>query len=120
MILTNKKSAIITAETGGGKTLAYVVPLLENLKKDSRKVIFLTPSRHLQLQLAQVVHSVAMQMEPKPSFCLAPPPPGLPPSKVPKALIHISSPSLLLEGFRKPKQLAAYLKGSAFLKLKKC
>ena len=51
-LLFAKKSAIILAETGSGKSLAFIAPLLHMLKHgDGLKAIVLSPTRELTIQL---------------------------------------------------------------------
>lgn len=49
-IISSKRSAIILAETGSGKSLAFAVPLLENLKRGSGlKALVIAPTRELTI-----------------------------------------------------------------------
>jgi ATP-dependent RNA helicase DeaD len=45
-----KKNAIVLAETGSGKSLAFVMPMLHLLKKgDGLKAIVIAPTRELTI-----------------------------------------------------------------------
>jgi superfamily II DNA/RNA helicase len=50
------KDLILLSPTGTGKTLAYLLPLLETLKPEEKGVqaVVLVPSRELALQIEQV------------------------------------------------------------------
>jgi superfamily II DNA/RNA helicase len=51
-ILFDKKDAIILAETGSGKSLAFITPLIHLHKKgDGLKAIIIAPTRELSIQL---------------------------------------------------------------------
>lgn len=47
-----KRSAIVLAETGSGKSLAFIAPLLEMIKRgDGLSAIVIAPTRELTIQL---------------------------------------------------------------------
>jgi len=49
-IIKQKRSAIILAETGSGKSMAFAVPLLEMIKRgDGLKAVVLAPTRELTI-----------------------------------------------------------------------
>lgn len=51
-ILFDKKDAIVLAETGSGKSLSFITPLIHLHKKgDGLKAIILAPTRELSIQL---------------------------------------------------------------------
>jgi len=51
-IIKERKDAIILAETGSGKSMAFAVPLLETIKRGSGlKAVVLAPTRELTIQL---------------------------------------------------------------------
>lgn len=51
-ILFGKRSAIILAETGSGKSLSFIAPLLNMIKNgDGLKAIVVSPTRELTIQL---------------------------------------------------------------------
>lgn len=51
-ILMQQRDAIILAETGSGKSLTFIVPLLEMLKRgDGLKALVIAPTRELTIQL---------------------------------------------------------------------
>jgi superfamily II DNA/RNA helicase len=51
-ILFAKRSAMILAETGSGKSLAFIVPMVELIKRgDGLKSIIVAPTRELAIQL---------------------------------------------------------------------
>ena len=51
-ILFEKKDAIVLAETGSGKSLAFVTPLVHMHKRgDGLKAIIVAPTRELAIQL---------------------------------------------------------------------
>ena len=51
-IMKEKRSAIVLAETGSGKSFAFAVPLLEMIKRgEGLKAIVLAPTRELTIQI---------------------------------------------------------------------
>lgn len=51
-ILFEQRDAIILAETGSGKSLAFITPLLHMLKRgDGLKALIVAPTRELAIQL---------------------------------------------------------------------
>ena len=47
-----KRDAIVLAETGSGKSLTFIVPLLEMIKRgDGLKALVIAPTRELTIQL---------------------------------------------------------------------
>ncbi len=51
-VLFNKRSAIVLAETGSGKSLSFIAPLLHMLKHgDGLKALVVSPTRELTIQL---------------------------------------------------------------------
>ncbi|MGE6631689.1 DEAD/DEAH box helicase [Bacillus sp. NPDC077027] len=55
--IMNKRDVVAESPTGTGKTLAYVLPLLNNIQPDIKhpQVLILAPSRELVMQIFQVV-----------------------------------------------------------------
>ena len=50
--LFNRRSAIVLAETGSGKSLAFIAPMLHLLKNgDGLKAVVVSPTRELTIQL---------------------------------------------------------------------
>lgn len=60
-LLMQKKDVIARAHTGTGKTLAFLLPILEhlNLKQTVPEALVLTPTRELALQITEVAHYLA-------------------------------------------------------------
>jgi ATP-dependent RNA helicase DeaD len=59
-ILLNGKNLLGTAQTGTGKTAAFALPLLSNLKQQhSPQILVLTPTRELAIQVAEAFQSYA-------------------------------------------------------------
>lgn len=60
-LLMQKKDVIAQAQTGTGKTLAFLLPLLEqlNLKQTTPEALILTPTRELALQITEVAKWLA-------------------------------------------------------------
>ncbi len=60
LLLENKIDIIAQAQTGTGKTAAFALPLIENIKKNSKKVqaIILAPTRELVVQVCQEINSL--------------------------------------------------------------
>jgi ATP-dependent RNA helicase RhlE len=51
-VLFSRQSAIVLAETGSGKSLTFITPLLHMIKKgDGLRAIVLSPTRELTIQL---------------------------------------------------------------------
>jgi len=49
-VLFNRRSAIVLAETGSGKSLAFIAPMLHLLKNgDGLKAIVVSPTRELTI-----------------------------------------------------------------------
>ena len=55
---------VITAQTGTGKTLAFLLPLLERLRKPGRDLgvsaLILTPTRELAIQISEAFSQIAV------------------------------------------------------------
>lgn len=50
--MMQQRDAIILAETGSGKSLTFIVPLLEMIKRgDGLKALVIAPTRELTIQL---------------------------------------------------------------------
>ena len=60
-IIPQHKETIIHAQTGSGKTVAFLLPLLDQIDKDLHKVqlLILAPSRELALQIETVIRTMA-------------------------------------------------------------
>lgn len=58
--IKNKKDIIGEAQTGTGKTLAFLLPILENLEKNNKMIqtLILTPTRELAIQISEVIESL--------------------------------------------------------------
>jgi superfamily II DNA/RNA helicase len=54
--IASEKDVMILSPTGSGKTVAFLLPLIQNLKKDLKQVqvLVIVPSRELALQIEQV------------------------------------------------------------------
>lgn len=59
-VIPDTPNTIILSPTGTGKTLAFLLPLLQHLDPDSKEVqaLILVPSRELAIQIEQVVRSM--------------------------------------------------------------
>ena len=55
-IVLNKRDVIAQAQTGTGKTFAFVLPILEmiNPQKGDIQALILTPTRELALQITEI------------------------------------------------------------------
>lgn len=110
--ILNGTNVVLTAQTGTGKTMAYLLPLLTRLLNDEQlAILLLVPSRHLQLQLTLVLRSLLSDMDNPPSFALVPRKKGIPNGSVSgnKLRILISSPKLLIDEYKKPKEMAIFM-----------
>lgn len=60
-IVRSGVDVIVQAPTGTGKTLAFLLPLMEKMKAhvDEAQVLIVTPTRELTLQIAKVARSLA-------------------------------------------------------------
>lgn len=59
LLLANKKNIIWQAATGTGKTAAFGVPLIENLKHENHiQALILVPTRELAIQVAEEINSL--------------------------------------------------------------
>lgn len=57
-----KKDVIAQSKTGSGKTLAFLLPLLERVYKSaSEKILILTPTRELALQISEVLKTIDVE-----------------------------------------------------------
>lgn len=51
-VLVERRSAIVLAETGSGKSMAFIAPLLEMIKRgDGLSALVIAPTRELTIQL---------------------------------------------------------------------
>lgn len=70
-ILANS-DLLATAQTGSGKTVAYVIPLLHRWvcgdPKENPRTLVLVPTRELAQQVAEVLQNLATRLKPKPSI----------------------------------------------------
>lgn len=59
--IKNMKDVIAQAQTGTGKTLAFLIPLIENIDPDSpaTQAIIITPTRELALQITEEAQKLA-------------------------------------------------------------
>lgn len=58
--IRSKSDVVLLSPTGTGKTLAFLLPLIENLDKNSSEIqlLILVPSRELALQIEQVARTM--------------------------------------------------------------
>ena len=74
--ILNHKDVLGIAQTGSGKTLSYVLPLLQNMKEvttaDNRRInaLILVPTRELALQVESVCNTYAFAL-PNKLKCMA-------------------------------------------------
>ena len=65
------KDLVATAQTGTGKTLAFVLPLLERLLKNKTakgsQALILSPTRELAMQISETFHKLAAGTGRRPS-----------------------------------------------------
>lgn len=64
-VILSGKDVVGIAQTGTGKTLAYILPLLQGLKfskQNTPRVLILVPTRELVLQMAEMIESFAKYM----------------------------------------------------------
>jgi superfamily II DNA/RNA helicase len=51
-VMMSRRSAIILAETGSGKSMAFALPLLQMIKRgDGMKAFVIAPTRELTIQI---------------------------------------------------------------------
>jgi ATP-dependent RNA helicase RhlE len=73
-LVLQKADVVAQAQTGSGKTAAFVLPILNalleepNTKKPKIKVLVLTPTRELTLQVAEVFTSLSQEFAYKPKI----------------------------------------------------
>jgi ATP-dependent RNA helicase RhlE len=116
--LLSKQNTILTAMTGSGKTLCYLIPMLNSLYSRSEpvqnsyspKCLILTNSKHLQLQILLVLQSLNLSF----THSLLPLSSGLPLSKIGNIDIGISSPKQLLSIYKKNKDFEAFLENTRY------
>ena len=72
-LVLEKKDVVARAQTGSGKSAAFVLPLLEmwhkerdNAKKGKITILVLTPTRELTLQIASLFEELGEYLTPKP------------------------------------------------------
>lgn len=65
------KNVVGSANTGTGKTAAFLIPLINNLWQDrSKKVLVMTPTRELAIQIRQEFESFAQNMNLSSTICI--------------------------------------------------
>lgn len=64
-IAMEKKDVIAQAQTGTGKTLAFVLPILEKLDRDASHIqaLIVTPTRELALQITEEIEKLISDIE---------------------------------------------------------
>ena len=74
-LVLDNKDVVAQAQTGSGKSASFVLPLLElwnqnrdNAKKGKIKILVLTPTRELTLQVAQVFKEFSKNLAKKPQI----------------------------------------------------
>ncbi|ADN09231.1 DEAD/DEAH box helicase [Sulfurimonas autotrophica] len=74
-LVLNNKDVIAQAQTGSGKSASFVLPLLQlwsqkrdNAKKGKIKILVLTPTRELTLQVAEVFEEFSKDLAKKPQI----------------------------------------------------
>ncbi|MEA2051191.1 MAG: DEAD/DEAH box helicase [Campylobacterota bacterium] len=73
-IIKNKQNIIAQSQTGSGKTASFVLPLLdlfqsyETIKKPKIKILILTPTRELAIQIAQTFINFSEFIDKKPKI----------------------------------------------------
>lgn len=62
---TNSNDVILLSPTGSGKTIAFTIPMLKNLRASNGRVqaIVIAPSRELTIQIAKVVQAIASEVK---------------------------------------------------------
>lgn len=53
------KDVLATAQTGTGKTLSFLIPIIERLQKSEKKALILLPTRELAMQVEQAFRKIA-------------------------------------------------------------
>lgn len=53
------KDVLATAQTGTGKTLSFLIPIIERLQKSEKKALILLPTRELAMQVEQGFRKIA-------------------------------------------------------------
>ncbi|RXP61904.1 DEAD/DEAH box helicase [Lutibacter sp. HS1-25] len=59
-VIENNTNTVVLSPTGTGKTLAFLLPIIENLDPESSEIqaLILVPSRELAIQIEQVIRSM--------------------------------------------------------------
>ena len=60
LVIKSNNNVVLLSPTGTGKTLAFLLPVIKELKQDSKEVqlLILVPSRELAIQIEQVVREM--------------------------------------------------------------
>ena len=106
------KSVVLNAETGAGKTLAYLLPMMSlasTLKslhqKESPLSLVVAPSRHLQHQILTMISDVGFDT----NSSVIPTPEGIPTMKSNVLSIGVGTPASIMERYPKLDDLKALL-----------
>ena len=61
----NASNVVLLSPTGSGKTIAYLLPLLKNIKASTGRVqaVVIAPSRELAVQISKVAQAIAVGLK---------------------------------------------------------
>lgn len=64
-VLNRGQDVVGIAQTGTGKTLAFVLPIIQKLQKSGGRTLILVPTRELAIQVDETIRSITAHLTPK-------------------------------------------------------
>ncbi len=61
-LILKGQNIIVQSKTGTGKTLAYIIPIIENMKFIKNECLIIAPTRELTKQIYQVIKDLGFEL----------------------------------------------------------